>query len=56
MNYILSYANLIAIALNIPENRNLAQVTEMAQNAKANAYVPRKIKVVTPEEEKAQAG
>jgi len=53
VNYILSYANLIASALNIPENRNIDEVIKMAKKANADPYVPKKIKVITPEEEKA---
>lgn len=52
INFVLSYSNLIATALNIPECRDRAAVTEMAANAKTKAYVPKKIEVKLPEEEK----
>ena len=55
VNFVLSYANLFAFALSIPENRDVAAVTAMAAAAQAKPYVPKKIKVVTPEEEKENA-
>lgn len=45
INFVLTYANLIATALNIPENRDVKKVTLMATNAKTKAYVPKKITV-----------
>jgi ubiquitin-activating enzyme E1 len=50
--FIVAYANLIATAMSIPENRDVAAVTAIAKNAQADPYVPKKIKVQTPEEEK----
>lgn len=50
--FIFSYSNLIAAALNIPENRDLAAVTAMAAKVDSDPYVSKKIKVQTPEEEK----
>jgi hypothetical protein len=47
-----SYSNLIAVALGIPENRNVGEVTQMAVNAQVREYVPKKIEVKLPEEEK----
>ena len=55
LNFILSYANLIALAMGIPENRNVEQVKVMCEKAQADPYVPKKIKVLTPEEEKENA-
>jgi len=51
INFILSYANLIAVALKIPENRDAAAVAEMAEKAKCPDYVPKKIEVKLPEDE-----
>lgn len=45
INFVLTYANLIATALSIPENRDVKAVTLMATNAKTKAYVPKKITV-----------
>ena len=56
MNFVVSYANLIAVALGLPENRDVAQIAEMAETVQADVYVAKKIKVMTPEEEKANAG
>lgn len=52
MDFVMSYANLIATALNIPGNRDVAQVTALASKANAEPYVPKKIEVKLPEEEK----
>jgi len=41
--FIFSYANLIATALKIKENRDVAAVTEMAKAAQVSEYVPKKI-------------
>ena len=49
MNFILPFANLIAVALGVPENRDLAAVTDMAAAAVPTPYVPKKVEV---EEEK----
>lgn len=54
-NFVLSYANLIALAMGIPENRDADKVKEMCGKVQADAYVPKKIKVLTPEEEKENA-
>jgi hypothetical protein len=35
MEFIMSYANLIATAMSIPENRDLAAVTAIASSAQA---------------------
>ena len=48
----MSYSNLIAVALGIPENRNVEEITQMAVNAQVREYVPKKIEVKLPEEEK----
>lgn len=45
VGFILSYANLIAVALSIPENRDLEKVRAMAKKAKTKAYEPKKIEV-----------
>lgn len=55
MEFVNSYANLIAAALHIPENRDIASVTGLASGAKADPYVPKKIEVKLPEEEKNNA-
>lgn len=52
LNFILTYANLMAVALGIPENRDVESVKKMAAEAPVPAYVPKKIEVKTPEEEK----
>lgn len=51
-DFIFSYANLIALALGLEQIRDQAAVTEIARTVETKAYVPKKIKVVTPEEEK----
>jgi ubiquitin-activating enzyme E1 len=53
LEFVISYANLIATALKIQGNRDVAQVTELASKAPADPYVSKKIEVRTPEEEKA---
>ena len=55
MNFVMSYANLIAATLNIPPVRDEKAILEMTKNAKVASYVPKKITVKTPEEEKAGA-
>ena len=50
--FVMSYANLIAKAMSIPENRDAAAVTKTATTAPADPYVPKKIVVKLPEEEK----
>lgn len=55
LSFVLSYANLIAFNLNIPQVTDKAAVAEMAKNASVKPYVPKKIVVRTPEEEKAGA-
>lgn len=47
----MAYANLIAVAMTIPENRDEAAVKELATNTKTGDYVPKKIKVKLPGEE-----
>ncbi len=49
MNFVLPFANLIAVALGVPENRDLTAVTEMAAAAEHAPYVAKKVEV---EEEK----
>lgn len=41
----MTYANLIAVAIGIPENRDTAAVREMAKSAEIKSYVPKKITV-----------
>jgi ubiquitin-activating enzyme E1 len=41
--------------MGIPENRNVAEVKVMAEKVQTDPYVPKKIKVLTPEEEKENA-
>ena len=53
--FVFTYSNLIALALGLEQNRDQAAVTAVARSVTAKPYVPKKIKVVTPEEEKAQA-
>jgi len=45
VKFVLSFANLIAVALNIPVNKDTNAVAEMAKGAKVPAYVPKKIEV-----------
>lgn len=45
VNFVLTYANLIATALSIPTNRDVNAVREMAKNAKVKPYVPKKVEV-----------
>ena len=45
LNFILSYANLIAVALSIPENRDVEKVRAIAKKVKVKAYEPKKIEV-----------
>ena len=52
VEFVMSYANLIAKSMGIPENRDVAKVTTIAATAEANPYVPKKIEVKLPEEEK----
>jgi len=55
LDFVVSYANLIATAMNLPENRDRAAVAELAKSAQVKQYVPKKITVRTPEEEKNNA-
>lgn len=55
INFILPFANLIAVACGIPENRNVNQVKDMAKAAQVKAYVAKKAEVKLPEEEKEEA-
>lgn len=50
--FIFTYSNLIALALGLKENRDQAAVIAMAAKIEAAPYVPKKIEVKTPEEEK----
>lgn len=54
VEFVMAYANLIATAMQLAENRDVSAVTEMAKNAQAAAYTPKKIEVKLPEEEKNQ--
>lgn len=54
LSFVLTYANLIAAALGIKENRDPASIKKIASAAKAKEYIPKKIVVKTPEEEKNQ--
>tara|TARA_B110000285_G_C15114019_1_gene612944 strand:- start:312 stop:518 length:207 start_codon:yes stop_codon:yes gene_type:complete len=47
----MSYANLVAYGLSIPECRDINKIREMAANAQVKPYVPKKIKVKLPGEE-----
>lgn len=49
MNFIVPFANLIAAALGVPENRDVTAVTEMAAAAEAAPYAAKKVEI---EEEK----
>ena len=53
-NFILPYANLIAVACGIPENRDLASVVAISKKVSAEipAYVAKKAEVELPEEKK----
>lgn len=51
VEFIVSYSNLIAAALKIPENRDVAAITQMVQGVKVPEYVPKKIEVKLPGEE-----
>ena len=45
VNFIVPMANLIAANLGIPENRNVAQITDMAAAAQVAEYKSSKVKV-----------
>lgn len=51
ISFVLSYSNLIAAALKIPENRDPAAITEIIKSCSVPAYVPKKIEVKLPGEE-----
>ena len=51
-DFVFTYSNLIALALGLEQNKNQSAVTEIAKKVVVAPYVPKKIKVVTPEEEK----
>lgn len=54
VDFVGTYANLIAATLKIDENRDFAAICEIAKKIEIPAFVPKKIKVVLPgEEEKA---
>lgn len=55
LGFILAYANLIAFTLKLPENRDEAAIKAMVDKAQVGDYVPKKIKVETPEEAKENA-
>jgi len=54
--YVKCFANLIAEGLKIEKVIDLAAITAMAKDADVPAYVPKKIKVQLPEEEKENNG
>jgi len=51
MGFIVSYSNLIAAALKIPENRDTAAIAQIVKGVTVPAYVPKKIVVKLPGEE-----
>lgn len=51
VEFIMSYANLVAFGLSIPECRDINKIREMAASAQVKPYVPKKIKVKLPGEE-----
>lgn len=56
LDFVYAYANLVAVALSIPANKDKVAFSGMCKAYKAQPYVPKKIKVVTPEEEKENQG
>ena len=52
INFILSYSNLIAATLNIPQVQSVDTVQKLVKKVKASTYVAKKIEVKLPEEEK----
>jgi len=48
MSFIVSYSNLIAAALKIPENRDIAAIAQIVKGVTVPAYVPKKIEVKLP--------
>lgn len=54
--FIFTYSNLIAKALGLAQNTDMFDVTERANKLEGSVYVPKKIKVKTPEEEKENPG
>lgn len=55
LNFILASANLIAFNLGIEQTRDTNEIRTHLNNAKVPKYTPKKIKVLTPEEEKENA-
>lgn len=55
MDFIVSYANLIAFGLKIAENKDVDAIKDMVDKVEVPAYVPKKIVVKLPEEEKEEA-
>jgi ubiquitin-activating enzyme E1 len=53
--FVFTYANLIAVAFKIPTCEDQAKVNKIAQSLPLTPYVPKKIEVKTPEEEKEMA-
>jgi ubiquitin-activating enzyme E1 len=51
VDFVISYANLIATAMSIPEQKDFNTVKEMSVSAKVPPYVPKTIKVKLPGEE-----
>jgi len=56
IKFVYSYSVLIAESLGVTGTRDISAVTEMARNCPAAAYVPKKIVVKLPEEEKKDGG
>lgn len=52
IGFLMTYSNLIANALSIPSMNDEAAFAELAKNTKVADYVPKKIEVKLPEEEK----
>lgn len=52
MDFIVAYANLIAFGLKIKENTDVDAIKGMVDKVEVPAYVPKKIVVKLPEEEK----
>jgi ubiquitin-activating enzyme E1 len=55
IGFLMNYSNLIATALNIPTMSDVSAFTDLAAGMKVSDYVPKKIEVKTPEEEKEAA-
>ena len=51
-DFLMTYSNLIAATLKIPECRDMTAVLQMASEVQCPEYVPKKIEVKLPEDEK----